>query len=174
MGEGERRGGMRCRCRLWGGKRTLLGRMWAIGRPELNSVGTEEDYRRLREDWLAGDRDREHSLHLLFLAWMHWADPPFVTGMSDDPDADKLWQEVFAHFGGEGSSDAEFLHVAGLMAHLFPWALGDESLWKAAAERLKARSLQLRPEGFTPELFEGRGDFGEYFAHQARVAPTPH
>ena len=61
----------------------------------------EEVYRRLREGWLAGDRDRENSLHLLFLAWMHWADPPFVTGLSDDPDAAKLWHEVFAHFGGK-------------------------------------------------------------------------
>ena len=132
----------------------------------------EESYRRLREGWLVGDRDRENSLHLLFLAWMHWADPPFVTGLSDDPDAPILWHEVFAHFRGEGSSDAEFLHVAGLMAHLFPWVLGDELAWMAAAERMKTRSLQLRTEGFTPELFEGRGDFGDYFAHQARAALT--
>jgi len=132
----------------------------------------EEDYRQLREGWLAGDRDREHALHLLFLAWMHWADPSFVTGMPDDARAVELWHEVFAHFGGEHSSDAEFLHVAGLMAHLFPWVLGDEPAWAAAAEHMKARSLQFRPEGFTPDSFEGRGDFGDYFAHQARVAPT--
>ena len=132
----------------------------------------EDDYRRLREGWLAGDRDRERSLRLLFLAWMHWADPPFVTGMSVDQDAENLWHEVFAHFGGESSSDSEFLHVAGMMAHIFPWALGDEQTWEGAAERMKERSLQLRPEGFTPELFEGRGNYGDYFAHQARAAPT--
>jgi hypothetical protein len=132
----------------------------------------EEEYRQLRNGWLAGDRDRERALHLLFLAWMHWADPPFVTGMLDDSGATELWHKVYAHFGGEGSADAEFLHVAGLMAQLFPWELGDERAWEAAAERMKVRSLQLRPEGFSPELFEGRGRFGRYFAHQARVAPT--
>lgn len=132
----------------------------------------KEDYTQLRDGWLAGDSDREHALHLLFLAWMHWADPPFVTGMPYDPGAVELWHKIFGHFGGEGSADAEFLHVAGLMAHLFPWVLGDEQAWKEAAERMRVRSLQLRPEGFPPELFEGRGDFGDYFAHQARVAPT--
>jgi hypothetical protein len=94
--------------------------------------------------------------------------------MSEDPRDTELWHQVFAHFGGEDSSDAEFLHVAGLMAKLFPWALGDEQIWKAAAERMKERSLQLRPEGFSPQLFEDRGDFGDYFAHQARVTLTHH
>ncbi|MEO1649058.1 MAG: hypothetical protein AAFR32_09600 [Pseudomonadota bacterium] len=130
----------------------------------------EDDYRRLRKSWRAGERNRENALHLLFLVWMHWADPPFITGLSDDPYAATLWQEVFAHFGGEGSSDAEFLHVAGLMASIFPWALGDEPAWEAAAERMRQRSLQLRPEGFAPEVFDGRGDFGDYFAHHARAA----
>jgi hypothetical protein len=132
----------------------------------------EEAYRQLRDGWEAGDRDREHALHLLFLTWMHWADPSFVTGMSEDPRDTELWHEVFSYFGGEDSSDAEFLHVAGLMAALFPCELGDEQAWEAAADRMKVRSLQLRPEGFSPELFEGRGDFGDYFAHQARFAPT--
>lgn len=132
----------------------------------------EEAYSQLRDGWDAGDQDRERALHLLFLAWMHWAEPPFVTGLSGDSRATEVWHEVFAHFGGEDSSDAEFLHVAGLMTKLFPWALGDEHAWKSAAERMKVRSLQLRPEGFLPESFEGRGDFGDYFAHQARGAPT--
>lgn len=138
----------------------------------MRAVCVEEAYRQLRASWDAGDRDREHALHLLFLAWMHWADPPWVTGMAEDPREVELWHEIFAHFGGEGSSDAEFLHVAGLMALLFPYVLGDEEAWEAAAERVKVRSLQLRPEGFPPELFEGRGGYGRYFAHQARVAPT--
>jgi hypothetical protein len=129
----------------------------------------EEDYIQLRESWDRGDRDRERALHLLFLAWMHWADPPFVTGMSDDPREIELWREVFDYFGGEDSGDAEFLHVAGLMVHLFPWVFGDESTWEAIAQRMKARSRRLRPEGFTPKTFEGRGEFGKYFAHQARA-----
>lgn len=132
----------------------------------------EASYRRLRSSWDAGDRDRENALHLIFYAWMHWADPPFVTGMAEDPSATQLWFDVFDYFGGEESSDAEFLHVAGMMVHIFPWALGDEGTWEAIAQRMKLRSFDLRPGGFPPELFGDRGDFGEYFASQARVATT--
>ena len=91
--------------------------------------------------------------------------------MSEDPRATELWHEVIAHFGGEDSSDAEFLQFAGLMAKLFPWVLGDEKFWEATAERMKVRSLRLRPEGFSPELFEGRGDFGRIYPHQLRPLP---
>ena len=128
----------------------------------------EDAYIQLREEWFAGNRDRERALQLLFLSWMHWADPPFVTGMSDDPHAVELWHEVSLHFGGEASSDAEFLHVSGMMAHIFPWALGDEQTWEAKANRMKARSLELSPQGFPPSMFDGRGEYGNYFAHQAR------
>lgn len=132
----------------------------------------EEHYKQLRSSWEAGDRDRERALHLLFHAWMHWADPSFVTGLAEDPSATELWFDIFDFFGGEESSDAEFLHVAGMMAHIFPRELGDEGTWRAIAQHMKFRSIELCPEGFPPELFEGRGDFGEYFANQARGAPT--
>jgi len=107
-------------------------------------------------------------LHLLFLSWMHWADPPFVTGMSDDPRASDLWHEIFTYFGGENSSDPEFLAVAGMMAEIFPWALGDEKAWAEIAKRMKSRSLELQSDGFPAQMFEGRGDYGEYFAGQAK------
>jgi hypothetical protein len=129
----------------------------------------ERDYRRLKADWENGSRDRDGALHLLFLAWMHWADPPFVTGMEDDPEADELWRAIYAHFGGEHAEDAEFLYVASIMADIFPWGLGDESEWSSRAKRMEARSLRLKPDGFSPEFFEGRRDYGDYFAHQARV-----
>ena len=132
----------------------------------------EADYRRLKEGWSSGDRDRERALQLFYLAWMHWADPSFVTGMEDDDDAHGLWSVIFDHFGGEEAQDAEFLHVAALMAGLFPWCLGDENEWNARAIRLKARSLELKPDGFPPEFFEGRSDYGAYFAHQARCSAT--
>jgi hypothetical protein len=133
-----------------------------------DTMELEPDYRRLKAAWELGHRDREDALHLLFLAWMHWADPPFVTGMEDDPDADDLWRTIFGYFDGEKSKDAEFLHVAGLMAGLFPWGLGDEVEWASRATRMEARSLDLKPDGFSPEFFEGRSDYGDYFAHQAR------
>lgn len=139
----------------------------------MDTAGTmelEPDYQRLKAAWELGYRDREEALHLLFLAWMHWADPPFVTGMEDDPDAENLWRTIFDYFDGEKSTDAEFLHVAGLMAGIFPWGLGDEVEWASRAQLMKARSLDLVPAGFSPEFFEGRSDYGTYFAHQARAS----
>lgn len=132
----------------------------------------QETYRTLRDGWDAGNRTREDSLQLLFLAWMHWADPEFITGLPEDPRAETLWHEIFASFGGEASMDAEFLHVAGMMARLFPYVLGDNDTWEDAGCRMTARSLELSPNGFPPELFEGRGDYGEYFEGQALNAPT--
>lgn len=129
----------------------------------------EADYRRLKADWERGGRDREGALHLLFLAWMHWADPPFATGMEEDPDASDLWRAIYADFGAEEAEDAEFLHVAAIMAGLFPWELGDEDEWGERARRMTARSLAIKPEGFLPDVFEGRGRYGAYFAHQART-----
>ena len=132
----------------------------------------EEVYQKLRSGWAGGDRDRERALHLLFLSWWHWAEPEFLTGLSDDPSAVALWHEVFDHFGGEASSDAEFLFVAGIMATVTPWGLGDEVHWAAAANRLSASARQLRPSGFSPSDFEGRSDYGEYFAHQSSITPN--
>lgn len=134
----------------------------------------ELDYRRLKAAWQSGNRDREGALHLLFLAWMHWADPPFATGLEDDlPDAPDLWLAIFGYFGGEHSQDPEFLHVAALMAGLdsspFISLFGDSNEWFARAGMMEARSIQLQPEGFPPEQFEGRGDYGDYFAHHARA-----
>lgn len=128
----------------------------------------QRDYERLKAEWLGGDRDRENTLWLLFLAWMNWADPPFVTGMAEDPEARDLWLSIFDFFGGEDAEDAEFLHVAALMADLFPYVLGDERVWLECAQRMRSRSFVLKPDGFSPQAFEGRGDYGEYFAHQAR------
>jgi hypothetical protein len=133
----------------------------------------EAEYERLKTGWQSGNRDRERALHLLYLAWMHWADPPFVTGMADDPEAPELWRAVYAHFGGEDAEDAEFLHVAALMAGLMPWGLGDESEWNSRADRMTARSRKFNPSGFSPEYFEGRGKYGWYFAHQARGQADP-
>ena len=131
----------------------------------------DEEYKKLRAGWIVGERGREGALRLLFLSWMHWADPPGVTGMDDDPEAANLWHAIFAHFDGEASSDPEFLYIASIMAVVAGWGLGDEDEWSAAAERLRTRLLQIRPEGFTPDAFKGRGEYGRYFAHQATSRP---
>lgn len=127
----------------------------------------EADYRRLKAIWVSGSRDREDALRLLFVAWMHWADPPFLTGLEDDPEAPALWREIFESFGGENSADTEFVFVASLMAYLFPYCLGDEEEWRLRADRMRMRLKQLAPNGLPPGTFEGRGEYGRYFAHQS-------
>ncbi|MES1156564.1 MAG: hypothetical protein ABUL73_02185 [Alphaproteobacteria bacterium] len=131
----------------------------------------EAHYAELKAKWLAGERERELALLLMFFAWMHWADPPFVTGMTDDPMAGELWHEAFSHFGGEASTDAEFLWVSGIMAGLFPWVLGDEMEWEQRGSRLQARAIELQPAGLSVAIFDNRGEYGKYFAHQLRGGP---
>jgi hypothetical protein len=132
----------------------------------------EAEYQALKAGWSKGERDREAALRLMFYAWMHWAEPPHVTGLSDDPDSPALWLGAFASLGGEKADGPEFLHAAGMMATLFPWGLGEEALWEQRGREMARRSLLLRPGGFSPAFFEGRGDYGDYFAHQARSAQS--
>ena len=128
----------------------------------------EKIYVDLKGRWLAGERDRELALRLMYFSWMHWADPPFVTGYADDPGAANLWREAFTYLGGESSTDAEFLYVSGIMAELFPWALGDETEWEQRGVQLRARAKELQPDGIASGVFDDRGDYGKYFAHQLR------
>lgn len=130
----------------------------------------EVEYRRLKASWENGSREREGALRLLYLTWMHWADPLYVTGFTEDDDVVPLWRAICEYFGGEASEDAEFLHVAGLMASLTPEELGDE--WIMGAQRMESRSRFLQPNGFWSEHFSGRGAYGDYFAHQARGGPS--
>lgn len=101
----------------------------------------------------------------MFFAWMHWADPPFVTGLAGDPGAEALWREVFAYAGGESSTDAEFLFVAGLMANILPYAIGDEEEWSQRGARMKERALESKSMALRLSAFENRGEYGKYFAH---------
>lgn len=131
----------------------------------------EATYAELKSRWLIGERERELALHLMYFAWMHWADPPFVTGLSEDPNAVPLWHETFSYLGGEGSTDAEVLYVSGIMAELFPWVLGDEAEWVKRGTYMQARAKELQPAGLPLTLFHDRGEYGEYFAHQLRGGP---
>lgn len=125
-------------------------------------------YEALKSRWRAGERDRELGLQLMFFSWMHWADPPFVTGLTEDPEAGQLWRDVFAYMGGEDSADVEFLFVGGLMAGLVPYALGDEAEWAVRGSRMKKRAIELRPLTYLQGAFDDRGEYGEYFSHQLR------
>jgi hypothetical protein len=72
--------------------------------------------------------------------------------------------------GGTTTTDAEALYVVGLMAHLAPWLLGREDEWTARSEAYRSRYRQLLPNGIDPDVFNGRGAYGDYFRGQARVA----
>jgi hypothetical protein len=126
----------------------------------------EVEYRNLKSRWLAGERSRELCLHLMYFAWMHWADPPFVTGLTNDPDAQRLWHDTFAFLGGENSTDKEFLFAAGIMAELFSYALGDENEWHLIGVRMRTRAMQ--PTLLPLITFDDSSKYGKYFAHQLR------
>jgi hypothetical protein len=97
---------------------------------------------------------------------MLWADPPFVTGLEDDPEALQIWREIFERFGGVGSSDPEFLFVGRVMSTVTPWALGDEAEWTRIASELDRKLRLSDSSGVSPRTFEGRGEYGRYFSHQ--------
>jgi hypothetical protein len=131
----------------------------------------EPGYAKLKEAWLRGERSREANLDLMFHSWMHWADPSFVSGLNDDPDALQIWHQIFEHFGGARSSDIEFLYVAQIMVALFPWALGDEGEWNSIGAALEQQLRTSDASRLSVQMFEERGEYGKYFAHQLRSTP---
>ena len=136
-------------------------------------MGLQPHYTELKEAWLGGERGRELSLDLMFHAWMHWADPPFVTGLEDDPDTLRIWREIFERFGGVGSTDSEFLFVARVMSTITPWALGEEAEWRRIASELDRKLRMSASSGLSPKTFEGRGEYGKYFSHQLAADAPP-
>ncbi|MGQ0661827.1 hypothetical protein [Sphingosinicella sp.] len=133
----------------------------------------EERYRGLKARWREGERDREPGLELLFLAWWHWAEPPFLTDLTDDEDVDTLWHEVFAHLGGERSDDVEFLFVAGIMAEVGGYVLGIDERWRARGRRMIDRAMAAKHSPLSESTFDNRGEYGNYFAHQLRGQLRP-
>ena len=114
---------------------------------------------------------RGEALELMFLAWWHWAEPDFLTGLSYTPEAMPLWRMLIEDFGVEHSDDPEFFFVGGIMLIITPWAfLGDQDANEKLGMRMKARSAELRPQGFEPGYFNEERKYGEYFAHQSRSA----
>ena len=102
------------------------------GAPTLASA-----YERLKQYWDAGNREREVALHLLFLAWYGLCEPPHITGFethnmpSDELQArftelQDTFNQVHKAIESQIDDDPEMLYVVGLMAHLFPYLLGDE------------------------------------------------
>jgi hypothetical protein len=123
--------------------------------------------------WREGSRDREVALHLMFLAWYLMCEPGHLTGLErsrvDESSLAGVFREVHNHFRVSIKSDPEMLYVVGLMAHLFPYLLGDQSEWEAIAEEYRKAYRALEPFGLNAGLFANRGAYGDYFAGQASV-----
>ncbi len=128
----------------------------------------------LKARWQAGQRDLETGLRLMFLAWYSCAEPTFLTGLPDEDNA-PVFREVFAHFGATASTEAELLYAVGLMCDrdMFPWCCGNEDEWAAVSVECKNLARRLKPEGYSPAHFEGRGAYGNYFAHFTRSGSAP-
>jgi hypothetical protein len=121
----------------------------------------------LLAQWLDGARTREAALHLLFLSWYSCSEPPYLSGLEGVTRREGLNDELFTFLGGEWSQDAEILFVVFVMAEVAWFCLGDGQRWEGLADRLRVRLGGLIP---APEVFTGRGAYGEYFAHQARAS----
>ena len=124
--------------------------------------------------WRSGNRDRELSLHLLFLSWYCNLEPPHLTGYQQTAfpsgELSDLFHDVYTSIETQVLDDAECLYVVGLMAQLTPYLLGgDEATWQDRSVAFRKRYRMLAPEGLTASLFEGRGAYGDYFAGQVVV-----
>jgi len=134
------------------------------GRPALGAA-----YAMLQARWRAGQRDLETGLRLMFLSWYACAEPPFLTGLPAGEETRRVFAEVFAAFGGSASAEPELLYAVGQMCDLFPECCGGEDEWLAVGRECREATRRLRPEGFPPEHFEGRGAYGDYFAGMLRA-----
>jgi hypothetical protein len=131
-----------------------------------------EAYRILKQEWDAGNRDRDLALHLMFLAWYGQIEPPFSTGFIEN-DGTQLMDtltEVHEYFVPQIHDDAEMLYTLGLAAELF-WFMYpyDQAIWEERSKDYQKRYRSLSPEGLNPEIFHDRGYYGDYFEGQAKV-----
>lgn len=126
-------------------------------------------YTMLQHRWKDGARDKETALRLLFLAWYSCSEPDFLTGLDEDLGNKDVFTNVFSELGGMDCQDPEVCFAVGFMAEIFPYCIGDEKLWEEKGKTLRARGKELKPDGYPPAYFEGRGAYGDYFAHMANT-----
>jgi hypothetical protein len=139
------------------------------GKPSLGDA-----YAALRERFDGGHRDRETYLRLMFLAWYTCSEPGVLTGLTAEPaDAFRVFGDAFSALGGEEATDPEVLFTTGLMASLFPYCCGTETVWTPIGDRLMER-YELVPVAskLTESVFGGRGAYGRYFARMLRHRET--
>lgn len=147
----------------------LEAQIWeANGKPTLGAA-----YEILRDQWCGGDRNRELSLHLMFLSWFLLSEPAHLTGLDEERvSTDELkatFNEVHEHANPTKNGDAEVLYVVALMADFAPWLLGDDAIWESRSREYLSLYRALEPNGIDPTVFDGRGAYGKYFARMARI-----
>lgn len=120
----------------------------------------------LLTQWLNGLQTREGALQLLFLSWYSCSEPPYLSGLEGITPQVGLIDELFKFLGGEETQDVEVLFVIAVMGEVAGWCLGDDDHWRTTADIFRSRLDGKVP---APKLFAGRGAYGDYFAHQARI-----
>lgn len=127
-----------------------------------------EAYKILKNQWNNGDRDREIGLHLMFLAWYGLIEPENLTGFSESERFSKELKETFTevhdYFESQISSDAEMLYVFGLAADMFWYMFDNPDIWEERSKKYQLHYRKLAPNGIDPDIFRGRGAYGEYYA----------
>lgn len=118
----------------------------------------------LMRRWQAGMRDEETAVRLLFFCWLSAIEPPYLTEL---PDVSPLFAEIFEQAGGENHATTLILFAVGVMAEMFPWAIGAEAAWAERAQRLKHKAKELQPN-IDEASFNNFGEAGRYFRHIMR------
>jgi hypothetical protein len=133
-----------------------------------------ENFLKLLQEWKTGNHSRELGLDLMFHCWYLIEEPALHTDYNlivvENSKLTTIFNEVYDSFALEIRHDPEMLFTIAVMGEITPWALGDENLWIARSLEYRNLYAQLEPNGLEPELFENRGEYGKYFAHQLKVA----
>jgi hypothetical protein len=113
-----------------------------------------------------GAEDRETSLRLMFLTWYACSEPGHLTGLPHDAWTPSRFENLLERLGGPATTNPEVMFVVSVMASSFPDCCGDETRWRAIGVDLAERYAALPAERkVDPATFEGRGAYGDYFAH---------
>ncbi len=140
------------------------------GQPSLG-----EAFRILRQQWLSGSRERDIALHLFFLAWYSFIEPPYLTGLTDLGDPAAVFRDIYEFFG-------ERSEAPGILAHrgqrtLLPLVAGPVRFERGAPEQFrncqKALGLNPGPDACAPpeadEILALGAEPSGTAAHRARA-----
>lgn len=130
-------------------------------------------YAILKRQWDEGNRDRDVGLHLMFNAWYGLIEPSQYTNFTETTaerkELNDVLYEVHEYFASSIGDDVEMLYTVGLMANMFWFMFDHDRYWEKVSMDYHVRYRELAPEWMDPQIFEGRGYYGEYYAGQAQV-----